>query len=559
MSSIGLRLLTAIVVPPILVASVLVVVSAHLVQRDKELYGYDFATQTVDLLARNLETKLDSLRRRAAKLERVEPPFVALGAPSGASKVAVANVSAGGSSLLELRLSATRSARLPPSALLDVARQGPSQLQLINRAGRILAHPDPKQVAQRAEAKELLGQLKLFREGAPRLGTKELSLDGKLVLAAFARLPGGLALVQTIPKAEISAAAAPLIRTAALISGVTVLLTLLVTVLLSRRIVRPLQAMAQQAAAIGRGDFDAAKQAGPRGAGEVAKLADSLMQMRDSLAQREQELERVQQRLMQSERLNAVNRVIVAVSNELSEPLEAGLIATQQARYHVPPEAGGKWLDTLATSLDRASGMLQKLRRLDTTGEKSGQTTVIDAALAVVDVLLSARPILQQRSIEVAFEPSDPWPIRVSLKNLQGALLDVLYFLAQQADEATTVRISIHDQSPHVTIAFHYRATPLSREECAEFLSPIHAVEKGGTLVLAVAAGAVAEEGGALTLEPSAEGNVIWLQLPGSELDDGRPRTDRPHKPRRSREITAPTLPVVDDSSIEIKVVDKDS
>jgi signal transduction histidine kinase len=557
MSSIGLRLLTAIVVPPILVASVLVVASAHLVQRDKELYGYDFATQTVDLLARNLATKLDSLRRRGAQLTEPEPPFVALQAVGGAAGApVVTNVSTGGKALVQLVVGQQRSARLPPSALLDVARQGPSRLQLINSAGRILAHPEAAKVTKRAKATALLGQLRLFRAGAPRLGTKELTLAGKPVLAAFARLEGGLALVQTIPKAEISAAAAPLIRTAALISGVTVLLTLLVTVLLSRRIVRPLQAMAQQAEAIGRGDFDAAeRQVSPKGAGEVAILADSLRHMRESLAQREQDLERVQQRLMQSERLNAVNRVIVAVSQELSEPLEAGLVATQQARYHVPPEAGGKWLDTLATSLDRASGMLQKLRRLDTTGEKTGETTVIDAALAVVDVLLSARPILQQRSIEVAFEPSDPWPIRVGLKNLQGALLDVLYFLAQQADEATTVRISIHDQTPHVTIAFHYRATPLSREECAQFLSPIQAVERGGTLVLAVAAGAVADERGLLTLEPSAEGNVIWLQLPGPDVEGGRPLKARS---RRSREITAPTLPVVDDTSLEIEVVDKD-
>lgn len=558
-SSLGLRLLAAIVLPPVLVAVVLVFAASRLFLDDKELYTFDLATQTVDLLARNLDTKVKALQRQAARLSAPEAPFVTLEAQSkpAAGEPVVRNASHGGRALLRLRFQATggpSTALLPPEDLLQVTRQGPAALFVVNENAEIVLHSDGKHVAARADAKGLLAQLRLFGKGRPRLGTKEVVIAGQPMLVAFARIEGGLAVLQGIPKAQVSAAAAPLIRTAAIVSAVTVLVTLLLGLLVSRRIVRPLQAMARQAEAFGRGEFDAPLEAG-RAAGEVATLAASLREMSASLKRREEELERVQQRLLQTERLNAANRVIGAIASELTEPLEAGQLAAEKARAYLGAAAGPA-LEELVTALDRASSMVQKLRRLDASESDDAMST-IEADLPVSDVLVSARPMFAQRGIEVQMDAvSDPRSLRVNLKNLESALLDVLFFVSERAEEQSEAFVSVSNHAmpggePGVVIAVRYNGPALTIRERDRLLSPMAAVQQDGTLVLAVAALGIAEEGGRLTIEPTATGNMIQIRLPavdasitdsGEQPVGGIEVVAKP--PARDAKVTAGHLPV---------------
>lgn len=522
--------MAAIVLPPVLVAAVLVFASARQIREDKELYSYDLATQSVELLASNLVAKVAELQRRALAMQEAAPPFVAFESEKSgdASLPTVSNASHSGKALLKLRCGKGESAKvalLEPKQLLDLARQGPAQLMVINSAGEIIAHPDSRMVATRKDAAPLLGQLRLFRKGAFRLGTKEVQLEGRASLAAFARVEGGLAVVQSIPKSQVTEAATPLIRAAIITSALTVLIMLLLALVLSRRVTRPLREMARQAEAIGRGEFDVTLVAEPstHGAGEVAALAKSLREMSASLKRREQELKQVQQRLLQSERTNAAGRVIGSIAQELAEPLDASQTLVEKLHSAVTGLPKARiFSDALGEELGKAAMMLQKLRRLN-VGETGAEASVIEADLAVADALVAARPMLEQRKISAVLDPEfEPRPVRMPEQSLQNALVDVCYFVAQRAKERTEAMVSIAnheltDGRPGVAITFNYQGDPVSEGERKALLSPLEAVEQGGSLVLAVAAAAVTEEGGSLILEPTPMGNLVRMLFPAAE------------------------------------------
>ncbi|MBW2731039.1 MAG: HAMP domain-containing protein [Deltaproteobacteria bacterium] len=523
-------MLVAIVLPPVLVAAVLVFASARQIREDKELYSYDLVTQSVELLANNLSAKVAELQRRAAALDEPGGPFLSFKDVSAGEVNApvVSNASQSGKAVLKLRFrkgGVAKWALLRPKQLLSLVRQGPALPMVVNRSGEIIAHPDPRVVVAHQGASRLLGQLRLFQKGAVRLGTKEVHQKDGAALAAFARIPGGLAVVQTIPKTQVTNAAMPLIRAAAITSAITVLVMLFLALLLSRRLVQPLREMARQAEAIGRGEFDVTLEAEPssQGAGEVATLAQSLRKMSLSLKRREEELKQVQQRLLQSERINAAGRVIGAIAQELAEPLETSQALAEKVHSAVSGLPKLRVLsDSLGEELGRAAMMLQKLRRLD-VGESAAEAKEIEADLAVADALVAARPMLEQRKISAVLDPEfEPRPVHMPERSLQNALLDVCHFVAQGAKERTNVTVSIanhelHDGGPGVAITFTYVGDPMSKDEREALLSPLEAVERGGTLALAVAAAAVTEGGGSLSLEPTAEGNQIRMIFPAEE------------------------------------------
>jgi len=106
--SLRLQFFSALVLPPIIVAAVLTTVGIRLFRQDKELYVYDSFAQIVDLIARDLSSKLDVLKVRAELSRNTTPRLLEVRAiPVGnrprSTLISLDNVSHGGQPRLRVR------------------------------------------------------------------------------------------------------------------------------------------------------------------------------------------------------------------------------------------------------------------------------------------------------------------------------------------------------------------------------------------------------------------------------------------------------------------------
>jgi len=127
---------------------------------------------------------------------------------------------------------------------------------VVSREGDLIAHPDISLVLQKRQVKQL-NQVQTALAGAPARFVAQPNLAGQQVFAAFAAIPDlGWAVLLERPAAE---AYAPLYASI-LRTGILLLLGLgmavLASLLIGRRVVRPLAFLQQGAARLGSGDLE---------------------------------------------------------------------------------------------------------------------------------------------------------------------------------------------------------------------------------------------------------------------------------------------------------------
>jgi len=514
-----LHLLSTVVLPPVIVAAVLTMVAIKLFRSDKELYVYDLSAQSVGLVARNLTATLDSLTARAAlELDRAPaPPLLAVRRlPAGevgveAGGYQIRNLSRPGAPRLEVRArrgDGGLAIEVRPEALLDLrGYAGLTNLVVVNDQGMVLVHPDPSMVESRRSLQDLVVRLGVFSRSGLRVGTRGLDLDGVPTLVAHARAASHLAVLQTIARKDVFAAADPLITSAALASGAVVLVTVLLALLLGRSVIRPLRAMAEQAEAIGRGEFGAASGA-VAGSGEVARLQSTLNAMGASLKKREQELRQVQQQLLQAERLNTAGRMVASIVKELSAPLEACFNLASKTLKGLPPgQSETRQLqEQILSEADRAANILQNLSRASTRDEATAREVELD--MVVADVLISAGPLLDRRGLSVETDLSMPvGRVSVSQDEIRNALLDIFLFVAEEAALSSGVMVSVWRREAEAVVSIQYRGQAMPRDGGS-------IADGKGALVFAVASSVIEEEGGRLAVESLDAGNRINISFP---------------------------------------------
>ncbi len=514
--SLKLHILSSLVLPPVIVAAVLTMVAIKLFRSDKELYVHDLSAQSVELIARTLGATVESLAARAA-LEGERAPSAPLlavrrlaaseaGVEAGGFRIR--NLSRPGDPRLELRTRRGEGGlaiEIRPEALLDLrGHVGLTNVMVVNDEGAVLVHPDPSRVESRRAQQDLVVRLGAFSQTGLRVGTRSLDLEGVPTLVAHARAGSHIAVLQSIARKDIFAAADPLITTAALASGAVLLVAVLLALFLGRSVIRPLRAMAEQAEAIGRGEFGAASGA-VAGSGEVARLQESLNAMSASLKKREQEIRQMQQQLLQAERLNTAGRMAASIVKEVNAPLEACFALANRALQGLPGGSELKPLvEEIAAEADRAANILQNLSRASTRDE--GGALDVELDMVVADVLISAGPLLDRRQLSVETDLSMPvGRVRVSQDQIRNALLDIFLFVAQEAVVSSGVLVSVWRRAKDAVVSIQYRNDGVEGGSAGE---------ARGALVLAVASSVIEDEGGRLAIESLDAGSRINVSFP---------------------------------------------
>jgi len=275
---------------------------------------------------------------------------------------------------------------------------------VVDDGGQLVAHPEISLVLQRADLSELPQIQALARAG---VGEDEPSvardIHGQQVLTARAAIdpPGWSVFVEQPLEEAFAPVRASLLRTAAL-AMIGLLLAVVVSIALARRMVTPIRALREGATRLGEGALDARIEV--HSGDELESLADSFNRMAGQLGEVYRTLEqRVEARTTELEaamqQVESANRhkseFLASMSHELRTPLNAiigfsdalaeqffGPLNAKQARYVQHILTSGHHLLALINDILDLSKV--EAGRMDLERERFSLAEAIDSGLTMV-------------------------------------------------------------------------------------------------------------------------------------------------------------------------------
>jgi len=284
---------------------------------------------------------------------------------------------------------------------------------------------------------------------------------------------------------------------------VAVAASLLLAIVLSRMLARPLDEIGSAARRVAEGDYAARV---PReGPDELVSLADSFNQMAASL-----------------ERQEAMRRDFIAnAAHELRTPLtnlqgylEAlcdGVITADRATYE------SLW--------DEAERLVRLSRSLDSLaeGDAAGPPALVelDLAMAIRSALELAQPGLERAGLTVAADVPEHLPARANADQLAQVLANLLSNAARYTPSGGTVRVRAERRPADLLVSIENSGEGIPAEDLDRVFERFYRVEKsrdrahgGAGIGLAIVKQLVEAGGGRVGAESGDGTTRFWFSLP---------------------------------------------
>jgi PAS domain S-box-containing protein len=235
------------------------------------------------------------------------------------------------------------------------------------------------------------------------------------------------------------------------------------------------------------------------------------------------ELKRLEEQLIQAEKLAAMGQMLAGVAHELNNPLTAILGATEMLREHQSfEEASKRQLELTYRQARRAARIVQNL--LEFSRPASPQKKPIDLNSIIDRTLQLHEHSLRKNNIEVDFLPQPELPGVVGDAN---QLIQVLLNLITNAEQAIRevresgrIRIRIGRTAKRLSVTVQDDGVGIQPETLPRLFDPFYTTKRpgGGTgLGLSICMSIVREHGGTIEAQAlPAGGSAFTVCLPAA-------------------------------------------
>jgi nitrogen fixation/metabolism regulation signal transduction histidine kinase len=355
------------------------------------------------------------------------------------------------------------------------------------------------------------------RPGEPGVGRVRLGEHAYFTRETSLRAgsPGrdiGVRLVALAPTAQADDAVAVLRATAATLGGLGLLLAVVLGVVWSHQVARPVVRLAGVSERLARGEWE--EPVALESLSELSTLVDALERMRvDLRAYREN--------LRASERQAAYGQMARRVAHEIKNPLTpialsvAGLQRAYAQGHAGFPEALDQAVRTVTEEIGRLKALLQEFAELGRFPPP--RPAVFDAGELLAELAaLHAHDVAAGR---LRFErPSGPLAVRADRDQLRRALLNLVQnaLEAGAAAGAPPVRVSAAAEGASLRLEVRDEGPGLTEEQRAQLFVPGFTTKAHGSgLGLTLVERIVADHGGAITVDSApGRGTSLVLRIP---------------------------------------------
>ncbi len=330
-------------------------------------------------------------------------------------------------------------------------------------------------------------------------------------------------LMATAPKSQVFAS---LYRFRLVFAGLVllvVLTALVLSLLLARRIAEPLAELRDGARRMGGGDLThriAVRDADEIGqvAAEFNRMGEALNDSYRRLQQREQvkseQLHKVTQQLVESEKLAAVGQLAAGVAHEINNPMGIASLYVQQ----------------LLESGQLSATQEEKLRVVERHAERVGRITqgLLDFARArqyrrepfdIAEIVRAAiegqLPRLEAARVEVFLDVGEgPFAILGDGEQMQQVFENLLLNAVQAIGDKGNVRVELERGIEEIAVRVADSGPGIAREHIDHIFEPFFTtkdVGEGTGLGLAISYGTVKAHGGRMQVENGPEGGAVFV------------------------------------------------
>ena len=383
---------------------------------------------------------------------------------------------------------------------------------LVDRAGRTIAHPRFNPY-----------QYDLTRYNDPRLrefivhmlsgetGWMTFNEEGEKAAAFAPVATTGWSLAVSIPIEEFTSMAEVHKRNVIQVVVVMILLSALVAVIVSFRVVRPMRNLVLATEQVAAGDLS--KEITVHSRDELGLLSESFNTMIRSLRD-------IQRELVASEKLISLGRFSAGVAHEIRNPLNAmkGAIAYLQRRRADDPLVA-EYTAIIAEEVDRLNQFAGDFLLYARQSAPRKTPTDINELLRSVLTLLASQ--LQEKTISVDFRPNDDLPlVHADPQQLQQVFLNVLInaldAMSNNGVLSITTALKEKEGSARLVITIADNGEGIGEEALSVIFDPFYSTKDTGTgLGLPISRSIIENHAGHLGIDSTPGlGTVVTIDMP---------------------------------------------
>ncbi len=300
-----------------------------------------------------------------------------------------------------------------------------------------------------------------------------------------------------------------------------VVLSLRLAGIVSRIVARPTQALAEAAAHLARGDYNAPLP--PAAGDEIGQLTRAFGEMRAAVAEREARLRSAQAELIHREKLAAMGRLVAQLSHEINNPIyniQNCLEALE--RRGDPSDPNREFLELAQEELGRMASLTRQL--LDQSRPLSDAATPLDLNVVARRVVTLAKPDLEARGIalDLRLDPYLP-PVVAHPDAIQQVLANLVANAIDAMPDGGTLRLASAAAKDLVEITVGDTGTGIAEEQLPHIFDAFYTTKpgiRGIGLGLFVSEGIIRGHRGRLEVESRpGQGSRFTIRLPRATLD----------------------------------------
>ena len=322
-------------------------------------------------------------------------------------------------------------------------------------------------------------------------------------VVAFRRVPSGW-LVAVSPLSDYGQGLVGTSATAGLLCAVALTIAFLLAFAFSRNLVDPLQRLQRATGAMAQGERDVETVAA-MGNDEITALTRQF----DRMAARVREDEA---KLVQSEKLSAVGRVVSGIAHELNNPLSAILhFAENLLSEDTPSAVDREMMQSVATQARRARAIVRDL--LSFVRARTQTQEAADIRDVVRHATEAVAPVVAETGATIATAfASEPIPlVCIDEVGIEQVLTNLIVNGAQAAGAGGAVEVAVATDGDRVRLSVSDTGPGITEEVLPRIFEPFFTTKgpgKGTGLGLSVSLGIIQQHGGQLTVENRPSGGA---------------------------------------------------